>query len=379
MINLRICFEYLISGFILDNEGEKIVQDALDKAKKGRTTIVIAHRLSTIKNADIIVGLESGRVVEYGTHNELMRYAGLYYELVMAQNEKEKGSKSNETEDALTREATANEMPHGSRRMSRRISTGSAILEVTNEERNNVERKKSSFCSSPFILTVLRLNAPEWFYLLLGAIGSLVVGGAMPVCEFDFIVSNLFVHLFIYFKGFALIFAEVFGALAETDLEKQEDEIRTYTYVMFLIGVAGAISQFVSSVTLAKAGEELTMRIRVLSFKSILRQEIGWFDMDENNLGALVTRLSTDAAALKGFSGPTFSTILNAVGAIITALVISFMASWKLSLVVLSFIPFMFLAGIIQGQQVSKATENRKAASSHAEDGGRVCLDSFNP
>ena len=373
--------------FILDNEGEKIVQDALDKAKEGRTTIVIAHRLSTIKNADIIVGLENGGVVEYGTHNELMKYAGLYYELVMAQNEKENEAKSNnenETEDALTREAiksTANETRHASRRvpiLSRGLSTESAISEFMDEERNDVEREKRSFCSPPLILTVLRLNAPEWFYLLLGAISSLAVGGVMPVCEFDFIVSNLFVHLFIYFKGFALIFSQIFGALAETDLERQEDEIRTYTYAMFLVGVAGAINQIVSSATFAKAGEELTMRIRILSFKSILRQEIGWFDMDENNLGALVTRLSTDAAALKGFSGPTFSTILNAVGALIAALVISFMASWKLSLVVLSFTPLMFVTGIIQGQRISKAAGDRKTTTSHAEDGGRVCLGSFN-
>ena len=48
------------------------------------------------------------------------------------------------------------------------------------------------------------------------------------------------------------------------------------------------------------------MRMRIMSFKSMLRQEIGWYDLDENNLGALVTRLSSDASALKGFTGPTF-------------------------------------------------------------------------
>ena len=160
--------------------------------------------------------------------------------------------------------------------------------------------------------------------------------------------------------------------MAETDPQKQEDEIRVYTYVLFLVGVAGAISQFVSSVTLGKAGEELTMRMRILSFKSMLRQEIGWFDLDENNLGALVTRLSSDAAALKGFTGPTFGAILNSVGALVTALVISFIAGWKLTLVILCFTPLMVFTGIVQGQQFSNASGNKKSATSSAEDGGKV-------
>jgi ABC-type protease/lipase transport system fused ATPase/permease subunit len=74
----------------IDNTSERVVQDALDRAKQGRTTIVIAHRLSTIRNADIIIGLERGKVVEYGIHDDLMEQKGLYYELVTAQTQKEK-------------------------------------------------------------------------------------------------------------------------------------------------------------------------------------------------------------------------------------------------------------------------------------------------
>ena len=65
----------------LDTESERIVQDALDKAREGRTTIVIAHRLSTIHNANIIAVLHKGNVVELGNHNELMENRGIYYRL----------------------------------------------------------------------------------------------------------------------------------------------------------------------------------------------------------------------------------------------------------------------------------------------------------
>ena len=69
----------------LDTESESIVQEALEKARLGRTTIIIAHRLSTIQNADMIVVIEEGKVVEMGTHTELTQRKGPYFNLVAAQ------------------------------------------------------------------------------------------------------------------------------------------------------------------------------------------------------------------------------------------------------------------------------------------------------
>lgn len=70
----------------LDSSSEKIVQSAIDEAAKGRTTIVIAHRLSTIQDADVIAVINSGEVVELGTHFELLEKAGIYAGLVKEQN-----------------------------------------------------------------------------------------------------------------------------------------------------------------------------------------------------------------------------------------------------------------------------------------------------
>ena len=69
----------------LDSESEYVVQEALDQARSGRTTIIISHRLSTIQSADEIAYLEHGRVVEQGTHDELMQNRGAYYHLVTTQ------------------------------------------------------------------------------------------------------------------------------------------------------------------------------------------------------------------------------------------------------------------------------------------------------
>ncbi|VDO18743.1 unnamed protein product [Heligmosomoides polygyrus] len=70
----------------LDTESEKVVQEALDRARLGRTCLVIAHRLSTIQNADHIVVCRDGRVAEQGTHQSLLARKGIYYKLVERQN-----------------------------------------------------------------------------------------------------------------------------------------------------------------------------------------------------------------------------------------------------------------------------------------------------
>ncbi|MBS1674667.1 MAG: ATP-binding cassette domain-containing protein, partial [Actinobacteria bacterium] len=69
----------------LDTVSERVVQEALDEAAKGRTTLTIAHRLSTVIGADIIHVVEAGRIVESGTHSELLARGGLYSDLAAQQ------------------------------------------------------------------------------------------------------------------------------------------------------------------------------------------------------------------------------------------------------------------------------------------------------
>ena len=70
----------------IDTETEKMIQEGLEKMERGRTTIAIAHRLSTIQNADQILVLNQGRIIERGTNNELLRQHGMYYDMIKKQN-----------------------------------------------------------------------------------------------------------------------------------------------------------------------------------------------------------------------------------------------------------------------------------------------------
>ena len=71
----------------VDTRTEELIQDAMDRLTKGRTTFVIAHRLSTIKNADMILVMKDGDIIEKGTHDELMAQKGFYCNLYNSQFE----------------------------------------------------------------------------------------------------------------------------------------------------------------------------------------------------------------------------------------------------------------------------------------------------
>ena len=73
----------------LDSETETLIQQSLERLMKNRTTFMIAHRLSTVVNADRIIALEKGRIVEAGKHEDLIEKKGLYYQLYTAQHKKE--------------------------------------------------------------------------------------------------------------------------------------------------------------------------------------------------------------------------------------------------------------------------------------------------
>jgi ABC-type multidrug transport system fused ATPase/permease subunit len=121
------------------------------------------------------------------------------------------------------------------------------------------------------------------------------------------------------------------------------------------------------------SGENLTKRIRSGAFKSMLSQEIGWYDRPENNVGTLTTRLAVEAAAVQGAVGIRIGGVLMNLGNLGVGLVLAFVFGWAITLVIIAFIPFLVVGGILQTKMmVGFAGKDKKIL----EEAGKVfsCL-----
>uniref|UniRef100_A0A8C8LPU5 ATP-binding cassette sub-family B member 5 n=1 Tax=Oncorhynchus tshawytscha TaxID=74940 RepID=A0A8C8LPU5_ONCTS len=308
----------------LDTQSESVVQAALDKARAGRTTIVIAHRLSTIRTADVIAGFSNGEVVEQGTHRELMAKKGVYYSLVMQQD---LDSVLYDSSDMDELEVGNEEGIENGGFEKNSISSGRVEMKTTRRKSKKDKKKPDEAPDIPFT-RILALNKPEWPYMLVGTLSSLV-GGAVYPCV-------------------AIIFAKIIGVFSEVDPEVKRQKTMMFSLLFLLIGGVAFVTYFLKGYMFGKSGELLTMRLRRQVFHAMMRQEIGWFDDNNNAVGVLTTRLATDASLVKGATGSRLGLATNTVCALTIAIVVAFIHSWQLTLLILACVPFLIGANFIQ-------------------------------
>uniref|UniRef100_A0A8C5IMY4 Bile salt export pump n=1 Tax=Junco hyemalis TaxID=40217 RepID=A0A8C5IMY4_JUNHY len=291
----------------LDNESEAIVQEALHKARLGRTAISIAHRLSAIKAADVIIGFEHGRAVERGTHEELLQRKGVYFMLVTLQSKGDTAPNREETQ-------------------SKHI--GLSAITLTPESVVEEDAKPVPFTR------ILKYNASEWPYLVLGSLAAAVNGAVNPL--------------------YALLFSQILGTFVTGKLLRTSNHIYLELFCFY--------SHIPQGYTFARSGELLTRRLRKIGFQAMLGQDIGWFDDRKNSPGALTTRLATDASQVQGATGSQIGMIVNSFTNIGVAMIIAFYFSWKLSLVIMCFLPFLALSGAVQAKMLTGfASQDKKA------------------
>ncbi|XP_068101690.1 bile salt export pump-like [Hyperolius riggenbachi] len=373
----------------LDNESEATVQEALDKVRFGRTTISIAHRLSTIKNADVIIGFERGRAVERGTHDELLERKGVYFMLVTLQSQGDKALTAMEKQDTENKEfeepklEALQPLKRGSYQASLRASIRQrsrsqlsnivpdtpflSITDTSEALQNMAQYEEARKAKKPVIeveedesiepapvARILKYNAPEWPYMLFGSVGAAVNGAVNPL--------------------YALLFSQILGTFSLPDEEEQRKQIDGICVLFVLIGCVSLLTQFLQGYTFAKSGELLTRRLRKIGFQAMLGQEIGWFDDSRNSPGALTTRLATDASQVQGATGSQIGMIVNSLTNIGVAIIIAFYFSWKLSLVITCFLPFLALSGAFQARMLTGFANQDKQAM---ESAGRISSESL--
>ncbi|KAL4933203.1 putative ABC multidrug transporter [Aspergillus undulatus] len=313
----------------LDTKSEGLVQAALERAAKGRTTLVIAHRLSTIKNADNIVVMMGGKIAEQGTHAKLLEQQGVYASLVQAQSIKETAQPDGLDKEMMTFWVEDDDSEYD---YDYRDSMDSPLF----------QRRSAAFPFPPaperakrfslwtLIRFIASFNRPEKYIMGLGLVLSLFAGGVQPAQS---------VLLAKAVNSISIPLVEADRLRSETNFWASMF-LMTGLVTIFLFGSQGMLFAF--------SAEKLIRRARSSTFRVLLGQDISFFDEEENTTGSLTTVLATDIKNLAGISGATLGTLLIVTVNLFGSLTVAMALGWKLALVCSSAVPLLLLSGFLR-------------------------------
>lgn len=331
----------------LDTESERLVQEALERASSGRTTLTIAHRLSTVRNSDSISCIQDGQVIERGSHDFLMATDGGFYrglfELQTIERQKlqeEKKVDGVDENEGITADAAISKDASVTKTLA---DSSTKALELGLQE----EDKEKSNVDKGVFVRALKLNSDEWPMLLFGTIGAIVSGVVWPIAS--------------------IALTNMIELLAVESENRETSDVVKWSLAFVALGGAAFVGNALQHGLLGISGELLTMRVRSMMFKTLLRQEMGFFDMENNSLGSLTTLLSSESGLMKGLTGDLLGVGINVLSAVVCSLIIAFIASWRLTLVILVILPGVVLGGYFEMQ-----------ASAGFDTGARKEFDSAN-
>ncbi|KAM0279899.1 hypothetical protein ACHAQH_004340 [Verticillium albo-atrum] len=341
----------------LDTKSEGVVQAALEVAAEGRTTITIAHRLSTIRDAHNIVVMSEGRIIEQGTHDELLELNAAYYNLVTAQNiaavnemTPEEKAAIDEQDDQLIRQASRSKEgyvhdPQDDINLNRTTTTKSASSVALQGKQPEQEKKYGLWM---LIKLIGSFNKKEWYFMLIGLFFSIICGGGNPTT--------------------AVFFAKQIVTLIIPVTDQNRDQIKHdsdfWSLMYLMLALVQLLAFSVQGVLFAKCSERLVHRVRDRAFRTMLRQDVAFFDKDENTAGALTSFLSTETTHVAGLSGVTLGTLLMVTTTLVAALALSIAIGWKLALVCAATIPLLIGCGFFRFWILAHFQRRSKAAYS---------------
>uniref|UniRef100_M4CD13 Uncharacterized protein n=1 Tax=Brassica campestris TaxID=3711 RepID=M4CD13_BRACM len=302
----------------LDAESERVVQQALDRVMVNRTTLIVAHRLSTVRNADMIAVLHRGKIVEEGSHLELLKdHEGAYSQLIRLQE--------------INTESRRLEISNGSIRNE--SSRGNGVSRMHNDDESvsvagqeNTEKPKE-MPQDVSITRIAALNKPEAPILILGTLVCALDGAIFPI--------------------FGLLFAKVIIAFFQPPHELRSDS-RFWSIIFVLLGVLSLVVYPIHMSLFAVAGGRLIRRIRSMCFEKVVHMEVGWFDEPENSSGAMGARLSADAALIRTLVGDSLALTVKNVASAVAGIIIAFAISWELAVIILVMIPLTGINNYVQ-------------------------------
>ncbi|CAL5000394.1 unnamed protein product [Urochloa decumbens] len=335
----------------LDSESEKLVQEALDRFMIGRTTLVIAHRLSTVRKADLVAVLQGGAVSEMGSHEELMGKGeqGTYAKLIRVQEQQEAvnaARRSSARPSSARNSVSSPIMTRNSSYGGRRLSDFSAA-DLSSVAMGDGGRQAVAFrAGASSFLRLARMNSPEWGYALLASAGSMVCGSLSAI--------------------FAYVLSAVLSVYYAADPRYMERQIAKYCYLLVGMSSAALVFNTVQHVFWDAVGENLTKRVRERMFAAVLRNEMAWFDADENSSARVAARLALDAQSVRSAIGDRISVIVQNTALMVVACTAGLVLQWRLALVLLAVFPLVVGATVLQKMFLKGFSGDLEAAHARA-------------
>ncbi|XVF16506.1 hypothetical protein REPUB_Repub10bG0036900 [Reevesia pubescens] len=330
----------------LDSESERVVQEAIDQAAIGRTTIIIAHRLSTIRNADLIAVVQNGQVMETGSHDELIGNENGHYTSLVHLQQTEKETNSNISPYASSSISNMDINSTSSRRLSLVSRSSSANSFTQNRTslagESVVEDQKLQV---PSFRRLLALNLPEWKQAIMGCLSAILFGAVQPV--YAFALGSM---ISVYFL---------------TDHDEIKEKTKIYALCFLGLSVFSLLINVGQHYNFAYMGEHLTKRIRERMLSKILTFEVGWFDQDENSSGAICSRLAKDANVVRSLVGDRMALIVQAISAVTIAFTMGLVIAWRLALVMIAVQPIIMVC--FYTRRVLLKTMSQKAIKAQDE------------
>ncbi|KAG5297998.1 ABC multidrug transporter [Histoplasma ohiense] len=303
----------------IDVRGERIVQEALDRVSKNRTTITIAHRLSTIKKADKIIVLKAGESIEQGTHEELLEFKGLYHSLVENQR-LEMGEQDPDIQGQANPKRQVEDMQSILKEASRTDDAGGP------DQASVLKYKARSLVNSVglFLWEQRRL----WYLDVAIVIAAAGCGSAFAIQSYIFAQLTAVFQL----SGDQLINRSEFWAL-----------------MFFILALGVGFFYFVLGFSSTSLSANICGTYRQQYFEHIIAKPIEFFDEEGNSTGSLTSRLSTDPTQLQELVGHQMAFPLISVFNVIGCVSVAFSFGWKLTLVaIFSAFPLIILAMFIR-------------------------------
>ncbi|KAG5535024.1 hypothetical protein RHGRI_022959 [Rhododendron griersonianum] len=324
----------------LDSESERVVQEALDNAAVGRTTIIIAHRLSTIRNADIIAVVQNGQdgdytstlienfkqVMETGSHDELIYHEnGLYASLVRhQQTEKNRGETTSNEASTSSNNPKMDSNNNNSQRLSIPSRSSSTNSPPLSQRLNNssTDRADRDF-PVPSFRRLLAMNLPEWRQGIMACLSAVSFGAIQPL--------------------YAYALGSVISVFFLQDHNEIKYKMRIYSLCFVCLAILSLLINVLQHYNFAYMGEHLTKRIRVTMLSKILAFEVGWFDREENTSGAVCSRLANDANVVRSLVGDRMALIIQTLSAVTIACTMGLVIAWRLASVMIAVQPLVIL------------------------------------